>query len=209
MTGNLRPKAGRIEYRGQSLIGVAPHQIAGHGIGYLPQERTIFPNMSVDETLRLGAWSFRRDRQRTVRGLERVYDQFPLLADRRRTKANELSGGMQKLLELGRALIAEPELLVFDEPTVGLAPKVAREIYETLATLAAAGQTILLVDQNVREAVRIADWIYVLELGRNSADGDADAFMQDLTSVIQKWLKVGGEHAELPSRTDRAPQPST
>jgi len=204
-TGNLTPKSGRIDYSGQSLIGVAAHEIAGMGIGYLPQERTIFPNLSVEETLKLGAWTFRRDRARTAEGLERVYKQFPLLAERRRTQANELSGGMQKLLEVGRALIAAPKLLVFDEPTVGLAPKVAREIYDTLSALAAGGQTILLVDQNVREAVRIADWIYVLELGRNSADGSAESFMEDLTSVIQKWLKVGGEHVAATTKSSRSP----
>jgi len=193
VTGNLRPKHGRIDYAGESLIGQAPHDMAAKGIGYLPQERTIFPNLSVEETLRLGGWSFRKDRARVADRLEAVYARFPLLAERRRSQASDLSGGMQKLLEVGRALIADPRLLVFDEPTVGLAPKVAKEIYVTLADLAASGQTILLVDQNVREAVGVADWIYVLELGRNSQDGSRQDFLQDLTSVIQQWLKVGGD----------------
>lgn len=188
--GFLPPTSGQVHYNDQRLTGLPPSRLAGLGISYLPQERTVFPALSVDKNLRLGGWSFRQDAARLQRALDRVYDQFPLLSERRKSKADALSGGMQKILEVARGLIADPQLLVVDEPSVGLAPLVAKEIYTTLRRLRDQRLTILLVDQNVREAVALADHIYVLELGRNSVDGSRHGFETNLHAMIKDWLQI-------------------
>ncbi len=188
--GFLPPKKGQVRYDDHVLTGLAASRMVDFGISYLPQERTVFPYLSVEKNLRLGAWSFRQDRRRLQQALERVYAQFPLLVERRKSPAGNLSGGMQKMLEVARGLIAEPRLLVVDEPSVGLAPLVAKEIYATLRALREQQLTILLVDQNVREAVALADHIYVLELGRNRVDGSREEFETDLHAMIKEWLQI-------------------
>lgn len=188
--GFLPLKQGEVRYRDQRLTGLLSSQMVDLGISYLPQERTVFPALSVDRNLRLGGWSMRRDKMRLRQALDRVYEQFPLLDERRKSKAGDLSGGMQKMLEVARGLISEPQLLVVDEPSVGLAPLVAKEIYTILRQLREQRLTILLVDQNVREAVALADYIYVLELGRNSVDGSRQAFETNLHAMIKDWLQI-------------------
>lgn len=188
--GMLSPKRGEVRLGDRRLTGVPAHDMAGLGIAYLPQERTVFPHLTVDQNLRLGAWSFKRDTALVERRVDKLCEQFPLLRERRRVPAGNLSGGQQKLLEIARGLMIEPRLLVFDEPTVGLAPIVAKEVYDTLERLRAEKMTVLLVDQNVREAVRIGDHIYVLELGRNRVDGSRDAFEGDLHALIKQWLQI-------------------
>ena len=188
--GFLPPKTGQVRYHEHVLTGLPASRMVDFGISYLPQERTVFPYLSVEKNLRLGAWSFRQDRRRLQRALERVYGQFPLLVERRKSPAGNLSGGMQKMLEVARGLIAEPQLLVVDEPSVGLAPLVAKEIYTTLRALREQQLTILLVDQNVREAVALADHIYVLELGRNRVDGSRQEFETNLHAMIKEWLQI-------------------
>lgn len=188
--GMLPPRKGEVRYGEERLTGVPSHRMAELGIAYLPQERTVFPHLTVEQNIELGAWTFRRDRARVTRMLETVYDKFPMMAERRRSKGGDLSGGMQKILEVARGLMIEPQLLVFDEPTVGLAPIVAKEVYDTLERLKAEGRTVLLVDQNVREAVRIGDHVYVLELGHNKASGARDAFQGDLHALIKDWLQI-------------------
>ncbi len=188
--GFLPLKQGEVRYREQRLTGLLSSQMVDFGISYLPQERTVFSALSVDRNLRLGGWSMRHDKSRLRQALERVYDQFPLLSERRKSKAGNLSGGMQKMLEVARGLISEPQLLVVDEPSVGLAPIVAKEIYTILRQLREQRLTILLVDQNVREAVALADHIYVLELGRNSVDGSRQAFETNLHAIIKDWLQI-------------------
>lgn len=188
--GFLSPRSGRVRYRDRTLTGLPPYRMAAYGISYLPQERTVFPHLSVENNLRLGGWSFRRHRERLRQAVERVLAQFPMLAERRRSKAGDLSGGMQKMLEVARGLIIEPQLLVVDEPSVGLAPLIAKDIYATLHRLREQRLTILLVDQNVREAVALADHIYVLELGRNRVDGTRREFETNLHAMIKAWLQV-------------------
>lgn len=188
--GFLPLKHGDVRYRDRRLTGLLSSQMVDLGISYLPQERTVFPALSVDRNLRLGGWSMRRDKMRLRQALDRVYEQFPLLSERRKSKAGDLSGGMQKMLEVARGLISEPQLLVVDEPSVGLAPLVAKEIYTILRQLREQRLTILLVDQNVREAVALADYIYVLELGRNSVDGSREAFETNLHAMIKDWLQI-------------------
>lgn len=188
--GMLKPKQGEVRYGDEVMTGEPAHRMAARGIAYLPQERTIFPHLTVEQNIALGAWSFRRDRARVARMLAVIYEQFPLMRERRGSRGGELSGGMQKILEIARALMIEPKLLVFDEPTVGLAPIVAKEVYDTLERLKADGMTVLLVDQNVREAVRVGDHVYVLELGRNKVDGAREAFAGDLQALIKDWLQI-------------------
>ncbi len=130
--GFLAPRRGCVRYREHLLTGVPAYRMVELGISYLPQEHTVFPHLSVEQNLRLGGWHFRRDRQRLQQAVERVLTLFPMLAARRKSKAGDLSGGMQKILEIARGLIPAPQLLVVDEPSVGLAPLVAKEIYACL-----------------------------------------------------------------------------
>ncbi|ETX08364.1 MAG: hypothetical protein ETSY2_05830 [Candidatus Entotheonella gemina] len=188
--GFLPLKQGDVHYRNQRLTGLPSSHMVNLGISYLPQERTVFSALNVERNLRLGGWSMRHDKARLQQALDRVYGQFPLLFERRKSKAGDLSGGMQKMLEVARGLISEPQLLVVDEPSVGLAPIIAKEIYTILHQLREQRFTILLVDQNVREAVALADHIYVLELGRNSADGSRQAFETNLHAMIKDWLQI-------------------
>ena len=188
--GFLEPKSGQVSWDGADLTGRPSHDMAGLGICYLPQERTVFPHLTVEQNIRLGGWTFRGDKARIGRELERVYGLFPLMRERRRSRAGDLSGGMQKILEVARGLMIGPRILVCDEPTVGLAPIIAREVYDTLERLRADGLTILLVDQNVREAIRVGDRVYVLEVGRNKVNGTKSEFETDLHGMIKDWLQI-------------------
>ena len=188
--GFLHPKAGKVTWDGTDLTGRSSHDMAGLGICYLPQERTVFPHLTVEQNIRLGAWTFRGDKARIGRELERVYDLFPLMRERRRSKAGDLSGGMQKILEIARGMMIRPEILICDEPTVGLAPIIAKEVYDTIERLKTDGLTILLVDQNVREAIRVGDHVYVLEVGQNTVSGTKSEFETNLHDMIKDWLQI-------------------
>jgi branched-chain amino acid transport system ATP-binding protein len=188
--GFLHPKAGSVTWDGRDLTGRSSHDMAGIGICYLPQERTVFPHLTVEQNIRLGAWTFRGDKARIGRELERVYELFPLMRERRRSKAGDLSGGMQKILEIARGMMIRPEILICDEPTVGLAPIIAKEVYDTIERLKADGLTILLVDQNVREAIRVGDHVYVLEVGQNKVSGTKSEFETNLHDMIKDWLQI-------------------
>ena len=188
--GMLPARLGEVRYDDMMLSGVPAHRMASLGIAYLPQERTVFPHLTVTQNIEMGAWTFRRDRARVARMRDQVFAQFPILKEKRTSKAGDLSGGQQKILEIARGLMIEPSLLVFDEPTVGLAPIIAKEVYDTLERLKAEGMTVLLVDQNVREAVRVGDHVYVLELGRNKANGSRTDFEGDLHAMIKDWLQI-------------------
>ena len=188
--GFLHPKSGQVTWDGTDLTGRSSHDMAGLGICYLPQERTVFPHLTVEQNIRLGAWTFRNDRARIGRELERVYALFPLMRERRKSKAGDLSGGMQKILEIARGMMIRPEILICDEPTVGLAPIIAKEVYDTIERLKADGLTILLVDQNVREAIRVGDHVYVLEVGQNKVSGTKSEFETNLHDMIKDWLQI-------------------
>ena len=188
--GFLHPKSGTVTWDGADLTGRSSHDMAGLGICYLPQERTVFPHLTVEQNIRLGAWTFRNDTARIGRELDRVYDLFPLMRERRRSKAGDLSGGMQKILEIARGMMIRPEILICDEPTVGLAPIIAKEVYDTIERLKADGLTILLVDQNVREAIRVGDHVYVLEVGQNKVSGTKSEFETNLHDMIKDWLQI-------------------
>ncbi len=175
--GFLRPNQGQIRLDDQDIIDVPTHERINMGISYIPQQPGVFRFMSVEENLELGAWTFKNDRSRIKRKLEENYDRFPDLAPRRRSNAGELSGGMQRMVEIGRTLMTDPKLILVDEPTAGLAKLLSEEVYQMLVDLRDRdGLTILLVDQEIRSALKIADYVYVLELGRNKFQGPAEEF---------------------------------
>ena len=188
--GLLRPVAGDVVVDGEVVTGMPPWRFIEKGIALVPQGRSLFPELCVEDNLRLACWSFRRDRRRVDEALTRAYEQFPVLKERRKAMAGALSGGQQRLLELVRALALRPRVVLLDEPTAMVAPRLSAEIYEFIATLPGQGITVLLVDQNVRQCVRISNHIYILELGQNRADGDARALAQDtgLRDLIAEWL---------------------
>ena len=188
--GFLTPKSGQVLWDGNDLTGRPSHSMAGLGICYLPQERTVFPHLTVEQNIHLGAWTFRNDKNRIDSALDRVYELFPLMRERRNSKAGDLSGGMQKILEIARGMMIKPQILICDEPTVGLAPIIAKEVYDTIERLKQDGLTILLVDQNVREAIRIGDFVYVLEVGQNKVSGTKAEFETDLHAMIKNWLQL-------------------
>jgi len=174
--GFLSPASGRVVLAGHSLLGVPTHERIGLGIAYIPQQPGVFAYMSVEENMQIGAWIFRQDKARIKRKLEENYARFPQLKQRRKSKAGELSGGMQRMVEIGRTLMTDPKVILVDEPTAGLAKLLSQEVYQMLVGLRDEGITILLVDQEIRQALKIADYVYVLELGRNRFEGPAKEF---------------------------------
>jgi branched-chain amino acid transport system ATP-binding protein len=176
--GLLPVRQGRVRFDGEDITNRPPADLLRRGMTYVPQGRNVFPLMTVDENLRLGAYVRPRSAE-LEREVDRVYETFPMLRDARGKRAAELSGGQQQMLEMGRALLLRPRLMLLDEPTLGLAPLVFREIFRIIADLRRAGQTILMVEQNAAKALEISDYAYVLELGRNRFDGSGDAIRSD------------------------------
>ena len=175
--GFLRPNQGQIRLNEQDIIDVPTHERINMGISYIPQQPGVFRFMSVEENLELGAWTFKSDKNRIKRKLAENYERFPDLKPRRKSNAGELSGGMQRMVEIGRTLMTDPKLILVDEPTAGLAKLLSEEVYQMLVDLRDRdGLTILLVDQEIRSALKIADYVYVLELGRNKFHGPAEDF---------------------------------
>jgi len=174
--GFLTPNKGDILLNGQSILSIPPYEKIRSGLAYIPQQPGVFKDMTVEENLELGGWTFRRDKKQVRRKVEANYDRFPALRDKRKQITGELSGGQQRMVEIGRTLMAEPTMLLVDEPTAGLSKMLAEEVYEMLTDLKAEALTILLVDQEIRHALKIADYVYVLELGRNKFEGPASDF---------------------------------
>ena len=175
--GFLRPNDGEILLDGESIVRVPPHRRILKGLAYIPQQPGIFREMTVEENLELGGWTYRRDRCLVRQRIEQNYERFPILREKRRQATGELSGGQQRMVEIGRTLMSEPRVLLVDEPTAGLSKMLAEEVYRMLIDLRDRdGLTILLVDQEIRQALRIADFVYVLELGRNKFDGPPSEF---------------------------------
>ena len=172
ISGLLRPKAGTLLYRDQPLDRLPPHQIVALGISHCPEGRHLFGRLTVSENLRLGAVQ-RQDFEDVRRDIEHVFKLFPVLKDRSAQLAGTLSGGEQQMLAIGRALMNRPQLLLLDEPSLGLAPILVRRIFDTIRQLKREGTTILLVEQNARLALDIADRAYVMETGRVILQGPA------------------------------------
>jgi branched-chain amino acid transport system ATP-binding protein len=171
LAGILRPRAGHVHYEGRGIIGRPAHELVRSGLAMVPEGRGVFARLTVAENLELGAY-VRRDRG-VAQDLAQVYDLFPQLAGRRRQLAGTLSGGEQQMLAIGRALMCRPRLLLLDEPSMGLAPILVQKIFDIIRRIVAEGVTLLLVEQNAKLALEIANRAYVMESGRVTLAGDA------------------------------------
>jgi branched-chain amino acid transport system ATP-binding protein len=185
--GFLKPNKGSILWHDQDITGADPYKMPKIGLTYIPQRRNVFPEMTVEENMRLGAWTFRGEKDRIKKRLEANYDRFPILRERRKQRAGNFSGGQQRMVELGRAMMIDPKLMLVDEPTAGLAPLVSMEIYDKLVELKGEGITILLVDQNIKQAIEVSDYVYALALGKNMTEGPREDF-DNLKEQIKEWL---------------------
>lgn len=172
ISGLLRPRTGKITFKGENLAIVAPQTIVSKGISQVPEGRRVFANMTVIENLELGAY-LRKDKTEVKKAMQHVYDLFPRLLERNHQISGTLSGGEQQMLAMGRALMSQPELLLLDEPSMGLAPILVKQIFSIIKEINQSGTTILLVEQNAHMALSIANRAYVLETGKIVLSGDS------------------------------------
>jgi branched-chain amino acid transport system ATP-binding protein len=186
LSGLIKPSAGSISFDGVDLHNLPPHRVAAHGIVQIPEGREIFTRLTVTENLRLGAYR-RSDKAGIAADLQGVLTLFPRLKERLAGAAGNLSGGEQQMLAIARALMARPRLLLLDEPSMGLAPLMVQEIFKTLRELNERGLTIFLIEQNARQALKIADYAYIMENGKIVLAG-SDAEMLNNPRVIQAYL---------------------
>jgi ABC-type branched-subunit amino acid transport system ATPase component len=186
--GFLHAHRGGIVFDGHQVGGLAPHALKRRGMSYVPQGTNIFPQLTVQENLELGAWVFRRDKGRIASLLDRAYGAFPRLREKRRLRATGLSGGEAKMLSVAKELVTDPKLLLVDEPSAGLAPVLSNQLYGRLLEARAQGVTILLVDQNIAKCVEISDYLYMLEMGRVRRQGPRAIFEDHLRDLIRDSL---------------------
>lgn len=186
ITGLIPAKSGKIELEGKNLLKTPAHKIVSMGMAHVPEGRRIFQQLSVLENLKLGAYT-RSDKNEIEESLENVYKRFKRLEERKNQIAGTLSGGEQQMLAMGRALMSKPEIILLDEPSMGLSPLYVSEIFDIIEEINASGTTVLLVEQNAKKALAIADRAYVLETGKIALSGDADKLMND-ESVKKAYL---------------------
>jgi len=186
VTGLLAPKAGKIMFEGRDITKVPAHKIVSMGMAHVPEGRRVFAQLSVYENLKMGAYT-RKDKQEIEETLEHVYQRFPRLKERRNQMAGTLSGGEQQMLAMGRALMSKPKIILMDEPSMGLSPIFVNEIFDIIREVSASGTTVLLVEQNAKKALAIADRAYVLETGKIALSGNADKLMND-DSIKKAYL---------------------
>jgi len=186
--GFLKYRKGEIFFKEVELHRLSPFEIKKLGISYIPQGSNNFPYMTVRENLLLGAWTFRRDKDRIKEGLANVYDIFPVMYEKRKHKAEFLSGGEAKILSIAKEMISSPDLLLVDEPSAGLAPKIVSYVYEFLRSSQQRGITILLVDQNINQAIENSEYLYMLEMGTVAMQGSAHMFKENLKDIIRDSL---------------------
>ena len=177
VSGLLKPRSGAIEFEGKSIVGVAPNKIVSHGMALCPEGRRVFLQMTVEENLEMGGYT--RPASEIEGSIQDVYKRFPRLKERYKQVAGTLSGGEQQMLAMGRALMSKPKLMMLDEPSMGLAQILVEQIFDIVKELNAAGTTILLVEQNARMALSVADRAYVLETGRITMSGNAHELAED------------------------------
>ncbi len=186
ITGLLHPKAGKIEFEGKDITKTPAHKIVALGMAHVPEGRRIFGELTVYENLKLGAYA-RKDKAGIAESLEKVYKRFPRLEERKKQIAGTMSGGEQQMLAMGRALMSNPKIIVMDEPSMGLSPLFVAEIFDIIKEISDSGTTVLLVEQNAKKALSIANRAYVLETGRVVLSGEADDLMND-DSVKKAYL---------------------
>lgn len=183
ISGILRPRSGRITFEGKNITRTPAHRLVRAGLVQVPEGRQILGTLTIEENLQLGGWHSGRG------GIGEVYDRFPVLAERRALPAGSLSGGEQQMLAIGRALVARPRLILLDEPSMGLAPRIVDEVFDVIREIRASGTTVVLVEQNARRALAAADHGYVLASGEIVHDGPAAELLAD-DRVVQAYLGV-------------------
>ena len=186
ITGLLSPKKGSVIFEGKDITKVPAHKIVSLGIAHVPEGRRVFAELTVYENLKMGAYT-RKDKEEIEKTLEMVYKRFPRLEERKNQLAGTLSGGEQQMLAMGRALMSHPKIIVMDEPSMGLSPILVNEIFDIIQEVSKGGTTVLLVEQNAKKALSIADRAYVLETGRIVLEGDAKVLMND-DSIKKAYL---------------------
>ena len=186
ITGLLSPKKGSVLFEGQDITKVPAHKIVSLGMAHVPEGRRVFAELSVYQNLKMGAYT-RKDKDEIAKTLEMVYKRFPRLEERKNQLAGTLSGGEQQMLAMGRALMSHPKIIVMDEPSMGLSPILVNEIFDIIKEVSASGTTVLLVEQNAKKALSIADRAYVLETGKIVLEGDAKELMND-DSIKKAYL---------------------
>lgn len=203
INGVVKPQSGKIIFDGQDITGVLPHKLAKKGIIPSPEGRMILRGLTVEENLLVGGYTIQKEKRsadeysdpqlyrsaRQVRQqrLEEVYHYFPVLKERKKQQASTLSGGEQQMLAIGRALMGQPKLLLLDEPSLGLAPLIVKEIFEIIQKIREQGNTILIVEQNAFQTLKIADYVYVMELGKIKTEGSASELMAD-DQLVEAYL---------------------
>lgn len=178
ISGLLTPREGEIIFKGERIDHLRPDQVLREGICFVPQERALFPHMTVRENLRMGGYVM-QDRELLERRIDEVFEMFPILKERSGQKAGTMSGGQQQMLTMGRTLVLKPEIVMLDEPSLGLAPKIAQQIFDIMRLFTESGMTVLLVEQNARKGLQYSDWGCVLDLGKTMFDGPADTILSD------------------------------
>lgn len=186
VSGMIRPRGGTITFEGRDITRTPAHKLVERGLVQVPEGRQILGTLTIAENLQLGGW-----RTGGGRAIEEMYDRFPVLGDRRHLPAGSLSGGEQQMLAIARALVAAPKVMLMDEPSMGLAPKVVDEVFAVIEEIRASGTTVVLVEQNARRALRAADHGYVLQTGEVVHSGPADALLAD-ERIVQAYLGVEG-----------------
>ena len=186
ITGLLSPKKGSVMFEGKDITKIPAHKIVSMGMAHVPEGRRVFADLSVYENLKLGAYT-RKDKENLNKDLESIYERFPRLAERKNQSAGTLSGGEQQMLAMGRALMSKPSIILMDEPSMGLSPILVNEIFDIIESISKSGTTVLLVEQNAKKALSIADRAYVLETGKIVTSGKASELLED-DSIKKAYL---------------------
>ena len=186
ITGLLSPKKGSVMFEGKDITKIPAHKIVSMGMAHVPEGRRVFADLSVYENLKLGAYT-RKDKENLNKDLESIYDRFPRVAERKNQSAGTLSGGEQQMLAMGRALMSKPSIILMDEPSMGLSPILVNEIFDIIESISKSGTTVLLVEQNAKKALSIADRAYVLETGKIVTSGKASELLED-DSIKKAYL---------------------
>lgn len=186
VTGLLSPKSGHVMFEGKDITKVPAHKIVSMGMAHVPEGRRVFAELSVYENLKMGAYT-RKDKNEIEESLKNVYKRFPRLEERKNQMAGTLSGGEQQMLAMGRALMSKPKILLMDEPSMGLSPIMVNEIFDIIRSVSESGTTVLLVEQNAKKALSIADRAYVLETGTIALEGKAKDLLED-DSIKKAYL---------------------
>lgn len=186
ITGLLSPKKGSVMFEGKDITKIPAHKIVSMGMAHVPEGRRVFADLSVYENLKLGAYT-RKDKENLNKDLESIYERFPRLAERKNQSAGTLSGGEQQMLAMGRALMSKPSIILMDEPSMGLSPILVNEIFNIIESISKSGTTVLLVEQNAKKALSIADRAYVLETGKIVTSGKASELLEN-DSIKKAYL---------------------